>query len=89
MYCRPERPDAMLQYFLHHYLPSSKTRQYLRLPRQENVDFRAACFCHRRAVEMAYVCSVCLSIFCEASTECPTCGTPSRARAGVPGKVPN
>lgn len=30
------------------------------------------------AVEMAYVCSVCLSIYCEASAECPTCGTPAR-----------
>lgn len=25
--------------------------QVLWLPRQESVDFRAACFCHRRAVE--------------------------------------
>lgn len=46
-------------------------------PSADAVDFRAACFCHRRVVDTGFVCSVCLSIFCEppAGGECLTCGT--------------
>ena len=46
-------------------------------PSAEGVDFRAACFCHRNVVDTGFVCSVCLSIFCEVPDggECLTCGT--------------
>ncbi|KAL8296621.1 hypothetical protein RB601_003854 [Gaeumannomyces tritici] len=46
-------------------------------PGTESVDFRAACFCHRKALDTGFVCSVCLSIFCEAppENECLTCGS--------------
>ena len=46
-------------------------------PSADAVDFRAACFCHRNVVDTGYVCSVCLSIFCEVPPggECLTCGT--------------
>ncbi|KAM7212291.1 putative rna polymerase [Rhypophila decipiens] len=45
------------------------------LPNAELVDFRAACFCHRRVIDTGFVCSVCLSIFCEVPPEgeCLTC----------------
>ena len=36
-------------------------RKLVRLPVNEEVDFRASCFCHRRVIDMGYVCSVCLS----------------------------
>jgi transcription initiation factor TFIIH subunit 3 len=43
----------------------------------DEVDFRAACFCHRRVVDQGFVCSICLSIFCEVLPDatCLTCGT--------------
>jgi transcription initiation factor TFIIH subunit 3 len=46
-------------------------------PSADAVDFRAACFCHRNVVDTGFVCSVCLSIFCEVPEggECLTCGT--------------
>lgn len=46
-------------------------------PAADSVDFRAACFCHRRVIDMGFVCSICLSIFCEVPEggECLTCGT--------------
>jgi transcription initiation factor TFIIH subunit 3 len=46
-------------------------------PSADAVDFRAACFCHRRVVDTGFVCSICLSIFCEVpeGAECLTCGT--------------
>lgn len=46
------------------YLPSPSTRPLMNLPNQDEVDFRAACFCHRRIVDVGYVCSVCLSSAC-------------------------
>lgn len=44
-------------------------------PSTASVDFRAACFCHRRVVDTGFVCSICLSIFCEVPEggECYTC----------------
>ena len=47
---------------------------------QSAVDFRAACFCHRKVVDVGYVCSICLSIFCEPpeGAICFTCGTKLR-----------
>lgn len=30
-------------------------------PGNVGVDFRAACFCHRKVVDLGFVCSVCLS----------------------------
>jgi transcription initiation factor TFIIH subunit 3 len=38
-------------------------------------DARAACFCHKRPCDLGYVCSVCLSIYCEFVPVCPTCQT--------------
>lgn len=45
-------------------------------PSTANVDFRAACFCHRKVIDTGFVCSICLSIFCEVpeDAECFTCG---------------
>ncbi|CAM9749406.1 unnamed protein product [Phaeothamnion confervicola] len=66
---------GLLPALLATFLPSASCRRYLSLRRQESIDFRAACFCHRRVVEVAYVCSVCLSVFCAFSPICSTCGT--------------
>lgn len=71
-------------------------------PSADAVDFRAACFCHRRVVDTGFVCSICLSIFCEVpevpagapttnasghpTSECLTCG--SQLRLGSYGAKP-
>jgi len=79
-----ETPNAqgILQYLLQAFLPDAAARQHLIPPTAPNVDFRAACFCHRRVVDIGYVCSICLSIFCEPLVAeeggvgmCLTCGT--------------
>lgn len=43
------------------FLPGPTARRNLNQPKQEHVDLRAACFCHRKIVDIGYVCSVCLS----------------------------
>jgi transcription initiation factor TFIIH subunit 3 len=74
IYLHTQEP-GILQHLLTVFLPSQSCRRYLKQRRQETVDFRAACFCHRKIIEIAYVCSVCLSVFCEFSPVCATCGT--------------
>ncbi|XP_062504976.1 general transcription factor IIH subunit 3-like [Corticium candelabrum] len=80
-YIRLPETKALLQYLLWVFLPDHSSRQMLTLPPLGHVDYRAACFCHRKLVEIGYVCSVCLSIFCQFNPICSTCNT----RFPVPG----
>lgn len=71
---------SLLPTLLFAYLPDAAARAHLILPTSPNVDFRAACFCHRRVVDLGFVCSICLSIFCADALplldqRCLTCGT--------------
>ncbi|EAU37075.1 conserved hypothetical protein [Aspergillus terreus NIH2624] len=70
-------PRGLLQYLMMAFLPDQRSRKHLVLPTRVDVDFRAACFCHRRVVDVGFVCSICLSIFCEPpeNGDCLTCGT--------------
>lgn len=72
-----EQPRGLLQYLMMAFLPDQRSRRHLVLPTREDVDFRAACFCHRKVVNVGYVCSICLSIFCGPPPGgiCLTCGT--------------
>eukprot|EP01134_Creolimax_fragrantissima_P007790 CFRG7790T1 len=72
--------DALLQYLLTFYLPNKDEREVMRLPRQTDVDYRAACFCHNKVISIGYVCSVCLSVFCEVKGVCSTCHTRFKPR---------
>lgn len=67
--------DSLLQYLLWAFLPDLYTRTKLILPPVGKIDYRSACFCHRELVNMGYVCSVCLSIFCKFTPICTTCHT--------------
>jgi transcription initiation factor TFIIH subunit 3 len=70
---------GLLQYLMMGFLPDATSRQFLNQPGKTDVDFRAACFCHRKVIDIGYVCSVCLSIFCDPAIlpnqQCLTCGT--------------
>ncbi|KNZ45855.1 hypothetical protein VP01_773g6 [Puccinia sorghi] len=68
IYYQIEKPRAILQYL-------TAPRKFLNLPKHLEVDFRAACFCHREIIDVGYVCSVCLSIFCTPTPVCSTCRT--------------
>ncbi|KAF8210537.1 TFIIH subunit Tfb4/p34 [Mycena galopus ATCC 62051] len=70
-----ERRDALLQYLIMSFLPPPSIRRTMSVPTQEQVDFRAACFCHKNIVDIGFVCSVCLSIFCQPLAVCTTCRT--------------
>lgn len=61
VYMKPERPEGLLQYLMMAFLPDPTARRSLVMPSAGGVDFRAACFCHRKVVDIGFVCSVCLS----------------------------
>lgn len=73
--------QSLLTYLLTAFLPAPNTRPYLNAPTLISIDFRAACFCHRNVISLGYVCSICLSIFCDLSLQtlteegCLTCGS--------------
>ena len=31
------------------------------VPTEDKVDFRAACFCHKKIIDVGFICSICLS----------------------------
>ncbi|KAI0469403.1 TFIIH subunit Tfb4/p34 [Xylaria cf. heliscus] len=70
-------PRGLLSYLMFGFLADADARSALVTPSMDSVDFRAACFCHRDVVDTAFVCSICLSIFCDVpdGAECLTCGT--------------
>ncbi|KAI1347752.1 TFIIH subunit Tfb4/p34 [Xylaria sp. FL0043] len=70
-------PRGLLSYLMFGFLADVDARASLVTPTQDSVDFRAACFCHRKVVDTGFVCSICLSIFCDVpdGAECLTCGT--------------
>jgi transcription initiation factor TFIIH subunit 3 len=77
VYMALAEPRGLLQYLMMAFLPDQRSRRHLVVPTRVDVDFRAACFCHRRVVDVGFVCSICLSIFCEPppGNDCMTCGT--------------
>lgn len=80
LYLRPRDRNGLLQYLLSLFSADTHTRSMLSTVRHGNVDFRASCFCHKKPIDRGWVCSVCLSIFCERAPECSTCGTAFRAK---------
>ncbi|WRT70912.1 uncharacterized protein IL334_007911 [Kwoniella shivajii] len=67
---------ALLQYLHAIYLPPPSLRHHpFAVPPQDAVGFRAVCFCHHKTLDVGFVCSVCLSIFCEPRSVCLMCKT--------------
>lgn len=69
-------PRGLLTYLMFGLIADTEARASLITPTHDTVDFRAACFCHGNVVDTGFVCSICLSIFCELpeNSECLTCG---------------
>jgi transcription initiation factor TFIIH subunit 3 len=76
-YLAASDPRGILTYLMFGLVADTEARQSLVAPTHDTVDFRAACFCHGKVVDTGFVCSICLSIFCELPDEatCLTCGT--------------
>ncbi|XP_019247852.1 PREDICTED: RNA polymerase II transcription factor B subunit 4-like isoform X3 [Nicotiana attenuata] len=75
VYLKPQVSDGLFQYLSTVCATDLYSRAFLQLPRPVGVDFRASCFCHKNTIDMGYICSVCLSIFCKHHKKCSTCGS--------------
>ncbi|XP_048582166.1 general transcription factor IIH subunit 3 [Nematostella vectensis] len=75
VYLKIPETQALLQYLMWLYLPDFSTRAMMVLPSSTQIDYRAACFCHKKLVDVGFVCSVCLSIYCNPIPICRTCQT--------------
>ncbi|CAF0791422.1 unnamed protein product [Brachionus calyciflorus] len=73
VYFKIPQINGLLSYLLWLYLPDESTRKMLVYPPKTDVDYRAACFCHHKLIDVGYVCSVCLSVFCSFTPICTTC----------------
>lgn len=82
-YVKPVKGEGLLQYLLSTASVDLHSRKFLKLPATRGVDFRASCFCHKRPIASGFVCSVCLSIFCETRDACDTCGADFTATAAT------
>ena len=87
LYARPRPRAGLAQALVTAFLPHPRLRPFLSAPPSGGVDLRASCFCHWRPVDVGHVCSVCLSIFCEARPACDTCGALFECGAGAGGAV--
>ncbi|XP_062218052.1 general transcription and DNA repair factor IIH subunit TFB4-like isoform X3 [Phragmites australis] len=75
VYLKPQELNGLFQYLAAVFATDLHSRTFMRLPKTLGVDFRASCFCHKKTIDMGYVCSVCLSIFCQNQKKCSTCGS--------------
>lgn len=75
LYFRIPQLNGLLHYLLWLYLPDLSARKKLVYPPKVQVDYRAACFCHQKLIDVGHVCSVCLSVFCSFTPICTTCNT--------------
>ncbi|KAG6555997.1 hypothetical protein Mapa_001937 [Marchantia paleacea] len=84
IYMKPPAPEGLFEYLSMVFATDLYSRKFLQLPRASGVDFRASCFCHKKSIDMGFVCSVCLSIFCKGQRTCTTCNA-----IFAPNKQPN
>ena len=79
-YRRIPSTTNLLQLLLTFYL-NPTSRQMFISPANASVDSRAACVCHQKLVEFAYMCSVCLALHCSDDlSECLNCGAICKRR---------
>jgi transcription initiation factor TFIIH subunit 3 len=66
--------DSIIHHLMQVFLPDQNLRKMLSIRGDDTIDFTASCFCHKKKISVAYVCPVCLSIYCDDRAECLTCG---------------
>jgi len=71
-----EKPDRLLQYLVTNCIGNSQeVQEFFNRNEPKSIDYRAACHCHNKLVQIGWVCSVCLAIQCRISPICPMCNS--------------
>jgi transcription initiation factor TFIIH subunit 3 len=66
--------STLIHHLVQIFLPEPRLRKHLGIPANKSVDFTASCFCHKKPIDIAFVCPICLSIFCDSLDKCNNCG---------------
>lgn len=80
LYFNCKKPSlGMLQYFLQGLNIAVDQRRQFKMPSLTEIPYNSSCDCHNETVDLAYVCSNCLSIFCTKGKDqcggiCQFCG---------------
>lgn len=74
-YIRIHKVASLLEHLFWCLTPMAEERSRYVLPPKLKISPPAACFCHRKVLEIGYVCSVCVSIFCQYLPFCSTCNS--------------
>jgi transcription initiation factor TFIIH subunit 3 len=71
----PDMHKGLLQYLHNLLLPPAEHRGLILLPPRTSVNLKAHCLCHRRFCDTAFMCTTCLSLWCQQppSGNCPAC----------------
>lgn len=72
-YRKPRSIDSLLQHMLVTSTLDRYARDFMQHSRGHVLDLRVSCLCHRRNVDLGFVCSTCLSTFCCEFSYCLTC----------------
>ncbi|OQV17681.1 General transcription factor IIH subunit 3 [Hypsibius exemplaris] len=88
LYVKVENPGGVVQVLNSVFILDGAERSTMSVPEKIQVDYRAACFCHQKLIEVGYVCSVCLSVFCAFSPMCSTCQSTFKFMTGIKKRKP-
>ncbi len=74
----PKVSKGVVEYLLHAFMTTRDARSDFKLPFLNVGSFDAACYCHQRKIKKGWLCSCCLSIYCEPKSSddsvCMFCG---------------
>jgi transcription initiation factor TFIIH subunit 3 len=65
--CFPNREFP--QYIMQVLTIGNSQREAFKMPYQSKTNFSGTCTCHNERIEFAWVCSICLGIYCQASRD--------------------
>lgn len=74
-YIQVHKVSTLMQHLLWIFITNAKERLSYVLPPKLKIAPPAACFCHRKVLEIGHVCSVCVSIYCQYMPYCSTCNS--------------
>jgi transcription initiation factor TFIIH subunit 3 len=73
LYVKPSVLKNLSLYLLTTILCPPLLRNQFSQVSPNSIKLSASCFCHKKPVDIGFVCSCCLSIFCSPQVSCPTC----------------
>lgn len=54
-----------MQLFLQAYNLNNKSRKHFKMPYLRSTNYATLCNCHKKKIDIGWICSVCLAIYCQ------------------------